>query len=54
MSPVVGVCELTPAQRQLFGHYADDYDVLLAPTGKSAAVCETVEDKITGVIQSGA
>lgn len=53
-SPVVGVCELTPAQRQAFGHYADDYDVLLAAYGQIfAVVYETgQEDKITGVIQS--
>lgn len=53
-SPVVGVCELTPAQRQAFGHYADDYDVLLTAYGQIfAVVYETgQEDKITGVIQS--
>lgn len=53
-SSVVGVCELTPAQRQAFGHYADDYDVLLAAYGQIfAVVYETgQEDKITGVIQS--
>lgn len=53
-SPVVGVCELTPDQRQAIGHYATDYDVLVAAYSQIFTVVYDTgqEGEITGAIQS--